>query len=139
MPFWQFTLSATLANTEALRVARAFTGRDVVLMFDGKYHGHADELLAALEDGAVAPEGRGVLSDAARHVRIVPYNDLDAVERELSRQNVACVVAEAAITNTGVIMPEEGFHAGLRRLTADTVEPFWSSTRPTPWWPGREV
>ena len=62
MPFWQFTLSATLANTEALRVARAVTGRDGVLMFDGKYHGHADELLATLDDGAVAPDGRGVLS-----------------------------------------------------------------------------
>ena len=81
MPFWQFTLSATLANTEALRIARAVTGRDAVLMFDGKYHGHADELLATLADGTVAPEGRGVLRDATRHVRIVPYNDLAAVER----------------------------------------------------------
>ena len=120
MPFWQFTLSATLANTEALRVARAATGRDGVLMFDGKYHGHADELLATLDDGAVAPEGRGVLSDATRHVRIVPYNDLDALQRELAREDVACVVAEAAITNTGVILPDEGFHAGLRKLTEDT-------------------
>jgi glutamate-1-semialdehyde 2,1-aminomutase len=119
LPFWQFTLSATQANTEALRTARALTGRDEILMFDGKYHGHADELLAGLDNGDVVPEGRGVLRDATRHVRIVPYNDLDAVERELARGDIACVVAEAAITNAGVILPREGFHTGLRRLTTD--------------------
>jgi glutamate-1-semialdehyde 2,1-aminomutase len=119
MPLWQFTLSATLANTEALRIARAATGREGVVMFDGKYHGHADELLATVEGGTVAPEGRGMLRDSTRHVRIVPYNDLDAVEKGLAREDVACVFTEAAITNTGVIQPDEGFHAGLRRLTAD--------------------
>lgn len=87
-------------------------------MFDGKYHGHADELLAGLK-GNVVPEGRGVLRDATRHVRLVPYNDLDAVKRELARGDIACVMAEAAITNAGVILPEEGFHAGLRRLASD--------------------
>jgi len=95
------------------------TGRDAVLMFDGKYHGHADELLAVRDKGEVVPEGRGVLRDATRHVRLVPYNDLDAVSRELARGDIACVVAEAAITNAGVILPAEGFHAGLRRLTSD--------------------
>lgn len=118
LPFWQFTLSATQANVEAIRTARALTGRDEVLMFDGKYHGHADELLAGLK-GNVVPEGRGVLRDATRHVRLVPYNDLDAVKRELARGDIACVMAEAAITNAGVILPEEGFHAGLRRLASD--------------------
>lgn len=119
LPFWQFTLSATQANTEALRTARALTGRHEVVMFDGKYHGHSDELLATLDNGDVVPEGRGVLPDATSHVRLVPYNDLDAVERELSRGDVACVLAEAAITNAGVILPDGGFHAGLRRLTSD--------------------
>jgi glutamate-1-semialdehyde 2,1-aminomutase len=119
LPRWQFTLSATQANTEALRVARAVTGREVVVMFDGKYHGHADELLGQLEDGGITPEGRGVLPDAIRHVRLVPYNDLDAVERELARGDVACLLAEAAVTNTGVIQPAEGFHDGLRRLTSE--------------------
>ena len=119
LPFWQFTLSATQANVEAIRTARALTGRDAVLMFDGKYHGHADELLAVRDRGEVVPEGRGVLRDATRHVRLVPYNDLDAVSHELARGDIACVVAEAAITNAGVILPAEGFHAGLRRLTSD--------------------
>ena len=119
LPFWQFTLSATQANVEAIRTARALTGRDAVLMFDGKYHGHADELLAVRDRGEVVPEGRGVLRDGTRHVRLVPYNDLDAVSHELARGDIACVVAEAAITNAGVILPAEGFHAGLRRLTSD--------------------
>jgi glutamate-1-semialdehyde 2,1-aminomutase len=119
LPLWQFTLSATQANTEAIRVARALTGRTVVLMFDGKYHGHNDELLGQVDGDRVAPEGLGLLPDATRHVRLVPYNDLDAVERELARGDVACVIAEAAITNLGVIQPADGFHAGLRRLTSD--------------------
>jgi glutamate-1-semialdehyde 2,1-aminomutase len=119
LPSWQFTLSATQANTEALRVARAVTGRSAVLMFDGKYHGHADELLSSLEDGEVVPEGRGLPPGATRHVRIVQYNDLEAVGRELARGDVACVISEAAITNVGVIQPADGFHAGLRRLTRD--------------------
>jgi len=119
LPFWQFALSATQANTDAIRVARAVTGRTKVLMFDGKYHGHSDELIGEIEEGRLEPEGRGVPPDATRHVRMVQYNDLDAVERELGDGEVACVVAEAAITNTGVIQPADGFHAGLRRLASE--------------------
>lgn len=59
LPSWQFTLSATVANVEAIRVARAATGRTAVLMFDGKYHGHADELLGELDGAEVAPLGAG--------------------------------------------------------------------------------
>ena len=119
LPSWQFTLSATQANTEAIRIARAATGRSTVLMFDGKYHGHADELLGELDGAEVAPLGLGVPADATRHVRFVQYNDLDAVERELARGDVACVLAEAAITNTGVVRPADGFHPGLRRLASE--------------------
>ena len=115
---WQFTLSATQANTEAIRLARAVTGRSTVLMFDGKYHGHADELLGELDGEAIVPEGRGVPLDATRHVRLVQYNDLDAVDRELASGDIACVLTEAAITNTGVIQPAEGFHASLRQLAS---------------------
>jgi glutamate-1-semialdehyde 2,1-aminomutase len=119
LPSWQFTLSSTQANTEAIRVARAFTGRTAVLMFDGKYHGHADELLGELRAGKVLPEGRGVPGDATRHVRLVQYNDLEAAVRELAHGDVACVLAEPAITNVGVIEPSEGFHAGLRRASSE--------------------
>jgi glutamate-1-semialdehyde 2,1-aminomutase len=62
-------------------VARTFTGRDEILMFDGKYHGHADELLGELGKDGVSPVGLGVPRDATRHVRLVQYNDLDAVWR----------------------------------------------------------
>jgi glutamate-1-semialdehyde 2,1-aminomutase len=120
LPCWQFTLSATQANTEAIRVARSATGRSTVLMFDGKYHGQADELLGEVEGDGVVPEGLGVPLDATRHVRLVPYNDLEAVERELARGDVACVMAEAAITNTGVVLPADGFHSGLRRLASQS-------------------
>jgi glutamate-1-semialdehyde 2,1-aminomutase len=120
LPAWQFTLSASQANTEAIRIARAVTGRETVLMFDGKYHGHADELLGELDAAQVVPAGRGVPPDATRHVRLVQYNDLDAVERELARGDVACILSEAAITNTGVIQPAEGFHPALRRLATDS-------------------
>jgi glutamate-1-semialdehyde 2,1-aminomutase len=118
LPYWQYTLSSTQANTEAIRVARAVTGRSNVLMFDGKYHGHADELLGELRAQKVTPEGLGVPQDATRHVRLVQYNDLGAVERELAGGGVACVLAEPAITNTGVIQPADGFHTGLRKLTS---------------------
>jgi len=119
LPAWQFTLSATQANTEAIRVARAATGRSEVLMFDGKYHGHADELLGELDDARVVPEGLGVPADATRHVRLVQFNDLEAVERELAGGEIACVLTEAAITNTGVIQPAAGFHRELRRLVTE--------------------
>jgi glutamate-1-semialdehyde 2,1-aminomutase len=119
LPSWQFTLSATQANTEAIRVARAVTGRSEILMFDGKYHGHADELLGEIGEGGVAPVGLGIPRDATRHVRVVQYNDLDAVERELARGDVACIIAEAAITNAGVVLPADGFHTGLRGLASD--------------------
>jgi glutamate-1-semialdehyde 2,1-aminomutase len=119
LPLWQFTLSATQANTEAIRVARAFTERSGVLMFDGKYHGHADELLGELDAGRVAPEGLGVPADATRHVRLVQYNDLEAVQAELSKGDVACVLVEAAVTNCGVIQPAEGFHTALRQLASE--------------------
>jgi glutamate-1-semialdehyde 2,1-aminomutase len=89
-------------------------------MFDGKYHGHADELLGELHAKGVLPEGLGVPQDATRHVRLVQYNDLEAVERELARGDVACVLAEPAITNVGVIQPDDGFHAALRRLTSES-------------------
>jgi glutamate-1-semialdehyde 2,1-aminomutase len=117
---WQFTLSSTQANTEAIRVARAFTQRSAVLMFDGKYHGHADELLGELHAERVMPEGLGVPQDATRHVRLVHYNDLEGVERELARGDVACVLVEPAITNVGVIQPAEGFHTALRQLTSES-------------------
>ena len=82
LPKWQYTSSATHANTEAIRVARVVTGRDRVLMFDGKYHGHLDEALVELDaDGRVVPEERGVPADTASGTVLVQFNDPAALGR----------------------------------------------------------
>jgi glutamate-1-semialdehyde 2,1-aminomutase len=120
MPKWQFTLSATQANTEVIRIARHATGRDVVLVFDGKYHGHVDATLADLDGGMVRPEYYGLPGGMTDKTRIVAFNDVAALESALSRQDVAVVLAEPAMTNAGFILPTPGFHAALRALTADT-------------------
>lgn len=119
LPQWQFTLSATLANVEAIRLCRFVTGRPIVLMFEGKYHGHAEEWLIDPKDGAPAPAYPGVSPSAGARVRHVPFNDLQALERALAPGDVACVVTEPALTNSGVIQPDPGFHAALRALTRE--------------------
>ncbi len=121
LPSWQFTLSATTANTEAFRLARYATGRDVVLMFEGKYHGHGDEMLVRLgEHGTSEPEMLGLPARVTSQTRLVQFNDVGALSAALSRGDVACVVTEPALTNLGVIQPDPGFHEALRRLTRET-------------------
>jgi glutamate-1-semialdehyde 2,1-aminomutase len=121
LPQWQFTLSATAANTEAIRVARALTGRDAVLMFDGKYHGHFDEALVQVVDGRLVPEETGLPHDVTRRTRLVQFNDAEAVAAALESREVALVLTEPALTNNiGLIMPDPGFHDALRALTRDT-------------------
>lgn len=120
LPKWQFTLSATQANTEVTRIARHATGRDVVLVFDGKYHGHVDATLAVLDDGVVHPEYYGLPSGTVAKTRIVPFNDVAALHSALAPRDVAVVLAEPAMTNAGFLLPKPGFHAALRELTADT-------------------
>ena len=119
LPKWQYTSSATHANTEAIRVARVATGREKVVMFDGKYHGHLDEALVELDEaGEVVIEERGVPEDTVEGTVIVPFNDPAALARALEAGDVAIVLTEPAITNNiGLLLPDEGFHAELRRLT----------------------
>ena len=117
LPKWQYALSSTQAVTEVIRLARILTGREKVLVFEGKYQGHVGEVLAVLDGGEVVPEYHGIThSDIARTV-IVDWNDLDAVERALAAGDVALLLAEPLLTNSGIIFPAEGFHPGLRRLT----------------------
>ena len=120
MPKWQFTLSATQANTEVIRIARHATGRDVIVVFDGKYHGHVDATLAVLEDGELHAEYFGLSTGAIATTRIVPFNDLAALQHALAPRDVAAVVAEPAMTNAGFLLPRPGFAAALRQLTRDT-------------------
>jgi len=117
LPYWQFTLSASGANAEIIRLARHATGRERVLFFDGKYHGHIEDSLVVLRDGKPAPEMAGLPASPAERARIVPFNDLDAVERALGPGDVALAFVEPALTNVGVVLPDPGFHAGLRDLT----------------------
>ncbi|HEX8752994.1 MAG TPA: aspartate aminotransferase family protein [Solirubrobacterales bacterium] len=116
---WQFTLSATDANRFAIRIARHLTGRPKILVFNYCYHGTVDESFATLRDGTVAArEGNvGAPVPLAETTRVVEFNDLAALERELAAGDVACVLAEPALTNIGIVLPDDGFHPALRELT----------------------
>ena len=109
LPFWQYTLSATAANTEAIRIARTATDRRGVLTFDGGYHGLIDDTMDATREGGFPP---GRWPDSV----MVQYNDLDAIERVLRERSTACVMVEPAITNINLVMPDSSFHKSLRDL-----------------------
>jgi glutamate-1-semialdehyde 2,1-aminomutase len=116
---WQFTLSATDANRFVLRLARELTGRSRVLVFNWCYHPTADDTIVAVIVGGAAPRpgNVGPPVDPALTTRVVEFNDLEALERALAELDVACVLAEPAMTNIGIILPERGYHEGLRELT----------------------
>jgi len=117
---WQFTLSATQANTEAIRLARAVTGRDVVVLFEGHYHGHFEEGLVDLEAGRVQPYQRGLSKGITGRVRIAQFNDADSLAEALAPGDVALVLTEPAMTNTiHFLEPVAGWHDALRRLTRE--------------------
>jgi glutamate-1-semialdehyde 2,1-aminomutase len=123
LPLWQFTLSATDANRFAIRIARALTGRPKILVFNGCYHGTVDETFATLrEDGSVGlrPGNVGPPVEPALTTKVVELNDLDALEAALAPGDVACVLAEPALTNIGLVLPEPGVHHALRELTRRT-------------------
>jgi glutamate-1-semialdehyde 2,1-aminomutase len=121
LPLWQFTLAATSANTEVIRIARATTGREKVLFFDGKYHGHFDDVLVELDGGTLVPEEHGLPRDVTDRTVIVPFNDPDALEKALTTGEVAVVLTEPALTNNvGLLLPEDGFHEALREITRRT-------------------
>ncbi len=122
LPKWQYTLSASQANTELIRVARVATGRDKVLFFDGKYHGHFDQTLVELDPtGHLVPEERGVPAGVVEQARIISFNDPAALASALERRDIAVVLTEPALTNNfGLILPDPGFHSTLRELTRAT-------------------
>jgi glutamate-1-semialdehyde aminotransferase len=119
LPKWQFTSPATQANTEVVRLARALTGREIVVVFDGKYHGEMDQTLVVLDSGDVVPEMQGLPTGIEAKARIVRFNDADALEAALAPGDVALVLVEPAMTNVGFLLPEPGFHERLRRATRD--------------------
>jgi glutamate-1-semialdehyde 2,1-aminomutase len=116
VPRWSFSLTATDANRWALRLARLVTGRPKVLVFNYCYHGTVDESLVTLgPDGAAAREGNvGPPVDPTETTRVVEFNDLEALERELAFGDVAGVLMEPALTNIGIVLPVPGYLAGVR-------------------------
>ena len=123
LPLWQFSLTATDANRWAIRLARQITGRPKVLVQNWCYHGSVDETFIQLaEDGktVLAREGNiGPPVDPAVTTRVVEINDVEGLERELAHGDVACALVEPALTNIGIVLPDDGYHDALRRLTRE--------------------
>ena len=117
---WQFAISATDANRFVLRFARMLTGRPKIVVHDWCYHGSVDETLVIRDangntmsrPGAIGPQ-----VDPALTTRVVPFNDLAELERVLAIGDVACVLIEPALTNIGIVLPQEGYIQGVRDIT----------------------
>lgn len=122
LPYWQVAATASDANRSVLRWCRAATGRDKILIFNGCYHGAVDETFVALH-AAETRNDAGLIGeprDLTRFTKVVEFNDLDALADALREEDVACVLTEPVMTNCGMILPDEGFHEALRRITRQT-------------------
>ena len=120
----RFVSSGTEACMSAIRLARGFTGRPFIIKFEGCYHGHADALLVKAGSGVATfgiPGSAGVPPETAMHTLALPYNDLDAVQEAFAAlpDQIACVIVEPVVGNSGTIAPEPGYLAGLRKLTRE--------------------
>ncbi len=116
--------SGTEAAMSAIRLARGFTGRDIIIKFDGCYHGHSDSCLVSAGSGVATlciPGSPGIPADMARLTISVPYNSLEAVELAVERygDRIAAIIVEPIAGNMGVVLPGEGFLEGLRRITRE--------------------
>lgn len=120
MDKWSFSLTATDANRWAIRLVRALTGRGKILFHSYCYHGSVDESLIV-----VGPDGHGMSRpgnvgepvDVTETSRVAEFNDLEMLERELANGDVAAVLIEPALTNIGIVLPDPGYHEGVRELT----------------------
>jgi len=113
--------SGTEAVMGAIRVARGFTGRDKIIKFEGCYHGHGDSLLVKAGSGATTfgiPDSLGVPEDLAKHTLTAPYNDLAAVKDLVVQHSgqIACIIVEPIAGNMGLVLPQDGFLEGLRKI-----------------------
>jgi glutamate-1-semialdehyde 2,1-aminomutase len=120
LPYWQFALTATDANRFSIRLARQITGRKKILVFNWCYHGTVDETFITLERDGTSGARRGNVGppvDPSVTTRVVEFNDVAALEAALAHGDVACVLAEPAMTNVGIVHAAPGYHAALRELT----------------------
>lgn len=122
LPYWTLTTSASDANRACIRLARMVTERPRVLVFSGAYHGSVEEAHVELREGAVQMRNN-IHHNFFPHdqlSRVVEFNDIPALEAALRQRDVACVLAEPAMTNYGMIAPQPGYHEALRRVTRET-------------------
>jgi glutamate-1-semialdehyde 2,1-aminomutase len=128
LPLWRFGNSGTESTLDAVRLARAYTGRDVLFKIEGSYHGHHDALMVSVappadkigpyDDPVSVPQTLGLPADYVKLTRVVPFNDLEALERTLNRYKgqVAGMIVEPAMMNAGFVLPEEGYLQGVKDL-----------------------
>ena len=122
LPCWQVTATASDANRSVLRWARAITGRARILVFSGCYHGAVDETFVELQDGKPV-HATGLIGeprDLTVNTKVVEFNDIPALRAALAPRDVACVLAEPIMTNTGMVLPDPGFLEALRAITRET-------------------
>ena len=132
LPRWRYTNSGSESTMDAIRIARAFTGRDVVMKIFGSYHGHHDTVMVSIgveydkigdpDDLASLPYGAGIPQAVVDMTVPVPFNDAEAMERRIARLDAegrkpACVIMEAAMMNLGVVLPEDGYLEAVREIT----------------------
>lgn len=120
----RFVSSGTEATMAALRLARGFTGRDIILKFEGSYHGHGDSLLIKAGSGVATlglPDSPGVPADIAKNTMTVAYNDLESVKAVFEKfgEQIAAIIVEPVAGNMGVVPPKPGFLEGLRKVTEE--------------------
>jgi len=119
LPLWQFTVSATDANRHVIRYSRMITGRSKIVVIDRCYHGSVDETFATLDDAGftVKREGNiGAPVDLDVTTRVVEFNDLGAMEKALAHGDVAAILMEPAMTNIGIVLPQDGYLVGVQEL-----------------------
>ena len=124
----RFANSGTEATMDAIRVARAATGRDIVCKIEGSYHGHHDAVMFSVIPNAdtmggrdrpsSAPVSKGMVKDASKYIQVVSFNDADHLERVLSEKGseIACLIMEPAMMNVGIVVPQPGYLARVREL-----------------------
>lgn len=118
----RFVSSGTEAVMSAIRVARGYTKRNIIIKFDGNYHGHADHLLVAAGSGVAILNGSsssGIPDDFTKHTLSLPYNDIETVKAVFEKQGnyIAAIILEPVAANMGVVLPSTGFLSGLREIT----------------------
>jgi glutamate-1-semialdehyde 2,1-aminomutase len=119
LPQWQFAMTATDANRFVLRFARHVTGRPRIAVMDWCYHGTVDEAFATLDGDRVVPREDllGPPVDVAETTAVLPFNDADALDRRLAEGDIACLLMEPALTNIGIVLPDEGYLEAVREIT----------------------